>query len=218
MKTKWILLLIPLLVGAIWYFGYNRTQEIKDHQQGVDSLQALILVRGEVIWEAMTSRQVYLDSVYVLNSLNKELAIDYENLKKRLTQTIVVAKDIPPDTAYQILQDIYPDAAEKPYGFSIKQIKSIYIDVLSVPYLDSMIVSLKERTLLYSAEITLYRDVIREDSILIDDFVAQGVNYREVVSLKNQQIASRDKKLRSYKLAGVAIGAGAFILGVLVGK
>ena len=220
MKTKWIvrvIVLILLFAGAGLLL--QRTMDIKNQtQQDIDSLNMLILARGEVIWQAMTDKQVFLDSVAVLNTLNETLEQDYLALKNRKIEVIEEAKDVPPDTAYQALQDIYPDQSEKIYPLSPIQIKNIYIDVVSVPYLDSSIIALERRSLVYGAEIALYKDVVREDSVAISNLEDQGADYREVISLQNQQIISRDKKLRRDRFLGAGIGAGAFILGVLVGK
>ncbi len=219
MNNKWILVLILLFAGAGFYFGHRSITNLKDdNQKKVDSLEVAIYSRNELIQSALDDRQTFLDSVAVLNSLNDDLADDYANLRGRLSVVVEEAIEIPPDTAYQALQTIYPDQSEKPYGFSVKQVKSIYIDVLSVPYINSMIVSLEERLSLREAEITLQRTVIREDSVIISGFVAQGANYREVISLKNQQIVFRDKKIRRSNGVKAAIGVGAFILGVLVAK
>ena len=214
-----IILLILLLLAGSWIYHFNK-KFISDArtERVVDSLEQAIEVREGIIWKTLDERQTYLDSVVVLSSKNHKLAADYNLLKKRFNATIKESFTVPPDTAYERLQIILPDTSERVYPFSPLQVKSIYTAVISSSLKDSLITSLEQRSSLLGAEIASQRDVIRLDSVVISNLQDQATDYHEVLSFKNQQIINRDKKLQRGKWEKAGMGAGALILGILLGR
>ena len=214
-----ILLLILLLLAGSWIYHFNskfiseaRTERV------MDSLENVILRREGVIIQTLDERQMYLDSVAVLSSKNDKLAADYNRLKKHFNSVVEESLTTPPDTAYDRLQVILSDTSEKVYPFSPLQVKSIYTAVISSPLKDSLIISLEQRSSLLRAEIASQGDVIRLDSVVISNFEEQTSDLRGVISLKNQQIVARDKKIQKGKWEKAGIGVGALILGILLGR
>ena len=214
-----VLLLLAVII--LLFAGLANRRIVNQREalrQKADSLESMIIKQRASIVVILSQRQAYLDSIAILGSLNDALVVKNNNLRNRIAQIPLDVEQMTPDSVYTALQDVYPDTLVKPYGFSLKQIKSIYTTVLESPLKDSLICTLEARTSLYTTQISSYEAVIHSDSAIFETYEQVGANYRKEIGFKNQQIISRDKKLRRVRFAECAIGAGAFILGILVAK
>ena len=211
--------IVVIVVTLIVLYFKNRPRENSDLtlQRKVDSIGTQIAFRELKIDSLSYISAVYKDSVSDLKMVIKQLEVDYDKLVDQ--KKIALSQDIPIDSTYTLLTTvIYPDKDTiKPYPFTMKQVKSIYMTSIESEYLNGQVVLLEGRLAHSARQIALQDSIIISSEGIINNYEFLAGNYRETISLKDEQIIYRDKKIRRLKIGGVVVGVGALLLGGLIG-
>jgi hypothetical protein len=216
-----VLGVIGILVAIIW-LGQKETATVHDLRAQNDSLLRLnskyyanITEKTELITAEKLKTEFFKEKSELLARTSDSLKSEISSIQAHRETISAVVDSTPTGDIYSILGTVlYPDSSrKKPYCFSEKQIRGIYLTKLDhdtlevlVSLLDLRIANCETQLANKDSIIIGQERIISTQDTIISDYEFIVENDSIIMSNKDKEISATRKKLRYWQLG--AVGAG----------
>lgn len=185
--------------------------QMENSQRQKDSLVKEIVNSGKTIRFLDKKILSQENTIRALRADLSHLSTDYDSLVAGKEDRLNKAAGAPPDEAYDKLQSLYPDTAEKRFPFTSRQVKSLYLTHVENKHGRMQVSALELKVSKQEDLIHAQDSLIATGSAQVRELKKINSDQSRIIVIQEGRISALEKQAHSRQIWQVVAGASTLI-------